>query len=144
MSCRKSSEHQADHSKADKGDDGACIALEVACQAAIATDPRQGSLHDPSLGDDSELVQLGSFDDFDDPAARVGRSVHHPWSTISCIGEDALYEREQSPRAWVENKRRTVAILNVCRVNRHAQQEAKRVDEDVPLAAFDLLTRVVA
>jgi hypothetical protein len=25
-----------------------------------------------------------------------------------------------------------------------AQQEAKRIDEDVPLAAFDLLARVVA
>jgi hypothetical protein len=38
----------------------------------------------------------------------------------------------------------TITILNIGRMNDDAQQEAQRVDQDVPLATFDLLARVVA
>lgn len=44
----------------------------------------------------------------------------------------------------VENLTGAVAILNVGGVDRNAQQEAKRVDKDMPLAARDLLGPVVA
>ena len=37
-----------------------------------------------------------------------------------------------------------VAVLNISRMNDDAQQEAQRVDQDVPLATLDLLARVVA
>ena len=38
----------------------------------------------------------------------------------------------------------TVAVLNISRMDDDVQQEAQRVDQDVPLATFDLLARVVA
>src|SRR5436853_5590140 len=44
MSCPgQASEHDADHGQSDEGSDGAGVALEIACQAAIAADPGQGS-----------------------------------------------------------------------------------------------------
>jgi hypothetical protein len=49
MSCPgQASEHDADHGQSDEGSDGAGVALEIACQAAIAADPGQGSFDDPS------------------------------------------------------------------------------------------------
>jgi hypothetical protein len=38
----------------------------------------------------------------------------------------------------------TVTVLNVGWMNDDIQQEAQRVDQDVPLATFDVLARVVA
>jgi hypothetical protein len=38
----------------------------------------------------------------------------------------------------------SISVLNISRMHNDAQQEAQRVDQDVPLAAFDLLARVVA
>ena len=35
-----------------------------------------------------------------------------------------------------------IAILNVSRMNDDVQQEAQRVDQDVPFATFDLLKRI--
>ena len=35
-------------------------------------------------------------------------------------------------------------VLNIGRMNDDVQQEAQRVDQDVPLATLDLLARVVA
>jgi hypothetical protein len=66
------------------------------------------------------------------------------WALIATIGENTLDERKQGARAGVEHKRGTVAILNIGRVNRNAQQKTERIDEDVPLAAGDLLARILA
>ena len=38
----------------------------------------------------------------------------------------------------------TITVLNISRMDDDVQQEAERVDQDVPLATFDLLARVVA
>jgi hypothetical protein len=38
----------------------------------------------------------------------------------------------------------SIAVLNISRMHDDAQQEAQRVDQDVPLATFNLLARVVA
>ena len=39
---------------------------------------------------------------------------------------------------------RAVAVLNICGMDAHAKQEAECVDEDVALAARDLLARIKA
>jgi hypothetical protein len=38
----------------------------------------------------------------------------------------------------------TVSVLHISRMHDDTQQEAQRVDQDVPLTTFDLLARVVA
>ena len=63
---------------------------------------------------------------------------------VAGIGEDAFDEREQAARAPVEDEQGTIAILHVGRVSDDVQQEAERVDKNMPLAARDLLARIEA
>jgi hypothetical protein len=120
LGCCETPEHEADHCEADKSDDGARVALEVASQTPIAANPCQGSFDNPALWNNSEVVQLGSLDDFDDPTAGACGNVRHSWSAISRVGEDALYEWKQGSCALGQDERGAIAILDIGRVNRDA------------------------
>ncbi len=89
-------------------------------------------------------MQFGALDDFDHPVAGACGSQCGARPLITGIGKDAQDERPHGARPFVEYERRTVAILNVGGMNRNAQQEAERIDEDMPLAARDFLARVIA
>ena len=61
---------------------------------------------------------------------------------IAAIGKELAQKREQAEQRF-ENQYAAIAILNVGRMNDGVQQKAYRVDENMPLLAFDLLARVV-
>jgi hypothetical protein len=108
------------------------------------TDPCQGSLDDPAFGQDDEAMQLVALDDLQPPGPGLGDGGRGLRSLIAGIGKDTLDEGEEAARAPVENERRPIAVLDVGRVDDDSQQEAERIDEDVPLAARDLLPRIKA
>src|SRR5258708_2893144 len=54
------------------------------------------------------------------------------------IGKDFHNEGPQGTRPFIKHERHAVAILNVGGMNHNAQQEAERVDENMPLAAGDV------
>jgi len=89
-------------------------------------------------------VQFGALDDFDDPMTRAGSGLRHAWPLITGIGEDALNEGKKAARALIEDQSRPVAILHVGGMDDDVQEKAERVDEDVPLAARDLLACIKA
>lgn len=89
-------------------------------------------------------MEIGTLDDFEPPRAGSGDGGGDLRSPISAVGEDALDEREQTPCAAVEDRPGAVAILDVGGVDDHIQQEAERIDKDVPLAPLRLLARVEA
>ena len=89
-------------------------------------------------------MQLVALDDLDGPAAAGGCGKCGARPLVTGIGEDAQNERPQSACLLVQHEARTVAVLNVGGVNGHAQQETERIDENVSLAARDLLGRVIA
>jgi len=120
------------------------MTLEVFGETAAAADPSQGALDDPALGENDEAMQLVALDDLDGPSPGFGERRCQLRSLIVGVGEDALDEREQATRAMVEDQPRTVAVLQVGRMHDDVQQEAERVDKNVPFAALDLLARVVA
>lgn len=60
---------------------------------------------------------------------------------ISCVGENAPDKREPSAH-FAQQGERAVAVLDIGGQNAHAEQEAERIDEDMALAARDLLARV--
>lgn len=129
----------------DEGGNGSGVALEIACQASETAEPGKGAFDDPALGEDFESDGGGrAFDDLDCPATGLGRSLRGLRPLIAAVAVDALNEREQTTRAAIEHQRHPVAILNVGGMDRHAQQQAERIDEDMALATRDLLACIEA
>ena len=85
-----------------------------------------------------------AFDDLDCPVTGLGRRLRGFRSLIAAITVDALNEWEQTTRAAAEHQRHSVAILNIGGMDRYAQQQAERIDEDMALAPRDLLARIEA
>ena len=140
----QASEHEADHGETDKGRGGSRVALEVARETSMAADPRQGSFDDPPFGQDDEAVQLVALDNLQLPSTGPCDGGGRFRALVAGIGEDALNEREEAARAVIENEPRAIAVLHVGGMDDDVQQEAERVDENMPLAARDLLARIKA
>ena len=140
----QASEHESDHGEAYEGGDGSGVALEVARQATVSSDPSESALDDPAFGESDEVVQLVALDDFQRPGPGLCQGRGQLRALIASIGEDALDEWEEAARASIEDQPRAIAILHIGRVNDDVQQEPERVDEDMPLAARDLLARIKA
>ena len=88
-------------------------------------------------------MQLVALDDLDRPDSGLCQRRRQLRSLIVGIGEDAFDEGEATARATVEDQQRAIAILQIGGVDDDVQQEAERVDENMPLAARDFLARVV-
>jgi hypothetical protein len=140
----QASEHEADHGETDESRHGSRIALEIPGEPSVATDPSEGSLDNPSLGQDDETMQLIAPDDLKCPGAGLGNGRGGLGSLVAGISEDALDEGKEAARASVEDKRRAIAILYISGVDDDIQQEAERIDENMPLATRDLLARIKA
>jgi hypothetical protein len=119
------------------------VALEVFGETTVVADPSQGALDDPAFGKNDELMQLAALDDLDGPGSGLCQRRRELRPLIVGIGEDALDEGEAAARAAIENQPSAITILQIGRVDDDVQQEAERVDENVPLAARDLLARVI-
>lgn len=120
------------------------MTFEVACETAVAADPGQRPLDDPALGQDFEAMEVGALDDLQDPGAGSGRGRPGLRPLIAAVGEDALDEGEQPPGAPVEHLGDAVAVLHIRRMDGDVQQETEGVDQDVALAARDLLRGIEA
>jgi hypothetical protein len=140
----QASEHDADHSEMNEGCGGARVSLEVACEASVVADPSESSLDDPAFWENDEAMQLVAFDDFQLPSAGLGDSRGGLCSLIAGIGEDALDKGKKATGTPIENERCTIAILHIGRMDDDVQQEAERVDENMPFAAPNLLARIKA
>jgi hypothetical protein len=88
-------------------------------------------------------MRVGALDDLERPRAGGGDAPRRLRPLIAGVGEDALDERE-APTRPAEQPADAVAVLDVGGVDLDAQQQSERVDEDVPLAASDLLAGIVA
>ena len=89
-------------------------------------------------------MQRIALDDLQHPTAGPCDGSGERCALVAGIGEDTLDEGEESARAPIEDEPRAIAILHVGRVDDDIQQEAKRVDENMPFAARDLLARIEA
>ena len=136
-------EHESDHGEADECRDTCRVTFEVARQTAIAADPCECPLDDPSLRQDDEAVKVGAFDDGDLPVAGGGNRPGHFWSLISGVGE-YLFDEWKAPSHAPQQVARAIAILDVGGQDAYAKQETERIDEDMTLAPRDLLARIEA
>jgi hypothetical protein len=99
--------------------------------------------YDPALRQGHEARAIAAADDLQAPAARPGHRGRGGVAPVGAVGEDHLDEREQTPRR-PKDRQDAVAVLDVGGMDRGAQEQAQRIDQDVPLLALDLLARVVA
>jgi len=88
-------------------------------------------------------MQLGALDDLQPPGSGRGDDGRHHRPLVAAVGKDHLDERKQSAGPS-QQQTRAVAILHVGRMDHDVQEEAERIDENVPLAARDLLARIEA
>jgi hypothetical protein len=107
-------------------------------------DPGERSLDDPAFGEHDEAMQFIAPDDLKFPGAGLGDGGRGLRPLVSGISEDTLDEGEESARALIEDEQSAVAILHSGRVDDDVQQQAGRVDQDMPFAAGDLLGRIKA
>ena len=81
-------------------------------------------------------MQLIALDDCELPGAGLGDGGRCLGPLVRGISEDTFYEREEAARASIEDERCAVAILySGPRADDDVQQQAERVDQDMPFAA---------
>jgi hypothetical protein len=142
---RLTSEHHADHGEAYEGCNSSGVALKVAAETAVRTDPSQVSFNDPPLRQDDEASSdIRLFDTLDLPRSGSCSCSTDALPLITAIGVDAVNEGEQTSRSFVEHQGGAVPVLDIGGMNDDAQQEADRTDESVALAALDLLACIKA
>ena len=119
-------------------------ALPVLGKSSAPAEPREGPLHDPSLGQDDEAFGLiGAFDDLD-------IHLRHDFpdgfakqrALIAAVGVE-LQQRRELAKQCRHHKFAAIAILNVGGVNDGVDQQALRIDKNMPLLALDFLASVV-
>ena len=107
-------------------------------------EPCECSFHDPPLWqDDKAFGTIRAPDDFDIHLRHYfchGAAKHR--ALITAIGVEFQQERIHSEHGR-HDQRAAIAILNVGGVHDGVDQQALRIDENVPLLALDLLSRVV-
>ena len=119
------------------------MTLKIFGQAPAATDPSEGALDDPAFRKNDEPMQRVTLDDLDRPGPGLFEGRRQLRPPVAGVGEDPFDKGEQTARAAIEDQSGAITILNVGRVDDDVQQEAERVDENVPLATLDLLARVI-
>lgn len=117
--------------------------LEVLSEATVSVQPGQGSLDDPAARENHEaLCGIGPLDDFEGPFADPAQRLPELFSGIAAIGKDVTQPREAFDD-FGQHHWRAVAVLDGGGVDHSVDQIAVGVGQDVALAAFDLLARVV-
>ena len=117
--------------------------LVVADEAAILDDPGEGPLDDPAAAQQFEaLGDRAAPDDLDDDVGLVPGPVHQT-TGIAAVGKGML-DKGVSSAGGFQHHLGAVAVLDAGRMDPHGEQAAVGVGQDVALAAFDLLARIVA
>src|SRR5882757_11581739 len=107
--------------------------------------PCERSFDDPPLRKDNKsFCVIGTLDDLHIHLRHYFcHGAAKQRALIATIGVEFHQERIQAEHGR-HHERAAVAILNVSRMNDGMNQQALRIDENVPLLALDLLSRVVA
>ena len=119
-------------------------AFPIFGQFSAAIKPGDGAFDDPALRQDDEaLCLIRSFDDLDVEFGDglLDAALEHV-AAVSAIGIELVQNRIEAEKRR-HHQDTAVAILNAGVVHEGMHQEALSVDENVPLLAFDLFTRIV-
>jgi hypothetical protein len=141
----KPSHHEANGCEAEESERGAAEVLPVLGETPAAVEPCNGAFDDPSPGQHLEALRCVSAPDNLDLhlAQHTLQRGLELRPLVAGIGVELAQEWEH-PEQRCHHQHAAVAILQAGGVHHRMQHQAERVDQDVPLAAFDLLAAIVA
>jgi hypothetical protein len=111
--------------------------FEVFGKAAVTIEPGEGAFDDPAAGKASKTDGVSpARHDLNGPAAEFGERVHQLVAGISAVGEEVAQPRKEVVNGR-DDERSTIAVLHVGAMHLGADQQTRRVGDEVTLAAFD-------
>ena len=110
-------------------------------ESSVFAQPSEGAFDDPSFRQDDEPADGVAFDDLDEPPVPSANPVHE-LSGVSAIGKDQLHSTKARAKL-LHDPPTAIAVLKVGRMDHQGHDQAQRVDDQMSLAALDLLARVV-
>ena len=115
----------------------------VFAETAIPSQPTEGPLHHPAVGEYGETGDVvASFDDFQHPTPKLKRPVNQ-LPRITAVSSDQL-ETTELTFEFGQHHLGPISILHVGAVNHHGQDQPQRVYDNMPLATLDLLAGIIA
>jgi hypothetical protein len=111
-------------------------------QPTAATDPRQGSFHDPSLREHDKAMPVTAADDLENPRARAGHRILHLSALVARVSDDPL-QKGKAPSRLPQQSLGPIPVLHAGGMHADGQEKTERVGQDVALAASDLLARII-
>ena len=109
--------------------------------AAAVREPSERPFYDPAFGENLKAHTRSPLHDRQGPADSLAEPLDQ-LPRVAAIGKDHL-QAWQHTFDLLDQQFAAVAILNVSRMDEHGQEQTQRIDYQVPLATFDLFTRVV-
>jgi len=109
----------------------------------VGGQPRQGALDDPAFRQRVEALLAVFLADDLDGGLQDGRGELDQPAGEAAVGEQVPTRRSREVVVKQELAG-TVAVLAAGGQHEYTQQQTERVDDDEPLAAVDLLARVIA
>lgn len=115
-------------------------------EAPIVGKPTEGSLHNPTFGQDLETMKVRAFDHFQAQAATWQQCLEplaEGWAGIAAIHPDQA-QPTKGQLQFLELQPGAVAILNVGRMHHHRENQTQRVHQEMSFSSQDLLACIVA
>ena len=139
------SEHESNGRELDEGERVAVEVLPVLGQSAAAVEPGDGAFDHPTPGlDDEALHPIGSLDDLGlEIGQDAGQGAVKDRALIGAVGEQ-FPEKGKQTKQGRQQRETAVAILNVGGGDDAVQQQALRIDQNMPLLALDQLAGIEA
>ena len=139
------SEHESHGRELDEGERVAVEVLPVLGQSAAAVEPGDGAFDHPTPGlDDEALHPIGSLDDLGlEIGQDAGQGAVKDRALIGAVGEQFPEKGKQTEQGR-QQRETAVAILNVGGGDDAVQQQALRIDQNMPLLALDQLAGIEA
>ena len=139
------SEHESNGREFDEGERVAVEVLPVLGQSAAAVEPGDGAFDHPTPGlDDEALHPIGSLDDLGlEIGQDAGQGAVKDRALIGAVGEQFPEKGKQTEQGR-QQRETAVAILNVGGGDDAVQQQALRIDQNMPLLALDQLAGIEA
>ena len=134
--------HQIDHAYKDHGFTAGDERFVILAHSAVATDPGESALHDPSFAQHDETdIFVAPLHNIQDPASQ-GFRPEHELTRVAAIGPNAFQSWVQAT-ALAKHQLGSVSILDIGSMHHQCQDQTQCVDDHMPLAAIDFLARVV-